>query len=124
MPGDRILSHITDNGNQISTRVRCIYYGTAFIYEREEGGDFISDGVWVRQKGEWTLFQSPGTSLEKRGIHLISDSGCFMISSNNQQLCVRDFTEVGDKNLEHCYSMLSEVLKKEQEQEQEQKKGT
>jgi hypothetical protein len=84
--------------------------------EREVyGGDGIngcriSDGIWVLQKdGSWRHpeFRRPIDLWKWRGYQLITESGSFGIQKLNSEgvIFVRDFTEVGHKNLLESYAM-------------------
>ena len=91
------------------TKVTGIYKGEAdFI-------DDFTDGIWFQQIGEtkWKHLPSASSSgLQKQGLHLTTESGCFWIQTKSISGFVRDFTEVGVNQLPLTYRYTRELLKK------------
>jgi hypothetical protein len=93
------------------TKVTGIYIGTA---EFEEKQDF-TDGAWVKAVGESKWHhpeQTIATKSSEIGLHLTTESGCFWIQTRNFSGYVRDFTEVGSKNIPLTYNYTRKLLKK------------
>lgn len=70
-------------------------------------GARITDGLWIYD-AHTTTWKHPERSIVKGGWighQLITTSGSFMIHLNNEPLLVRDFTEVGYRNLEESYDL-------------------
>ena len=91
------------------TKVTGIYHGQASFSSE------VTDGIWFQGIGEssWNHIECPVSSSEvKRGIHLATESGSFWIQTKNLSGFVRDFTEVGVKNLPLTYSFTRKLLKK------------
>ena len=85
--------------------VKGIYYGNARMKSS------LSDGVWIKKSSGWSLDTENFTKKEG-GIFLVTDSGSFILRNETGIHLVRDFTEVGEENLESCYEMLSDILQK------------
>jgi len=68
-------------------------------------GNTVTDGVWIRSKGQWTHPPEKPTPRRKwRGLHLITDAGTLRIQTADLTIAVvRDFTEVGWTNLLETY---------------------
>ncbi len=93
------------------TTIRGIYKG-----EAEFSADSMhSDGIWFQPMGtsEWNHPPADSSPRTKEpGIHLVTESGCFWIQTNNLSGFVRDFTEVGAHNLFLTYNYTRKLLKK------------
>ena len=70
-------------------------------------GTRITDGLWIydMQSNTWKHPEGPKLEGGWVGHQLITTSGSFMIYLNNEPLLIRDFTEVGYRNLEESYDM-------------------
>lgn len=99
----------------------CIYSSEGFtkvtgIYKGEaEFSADITDGVWLQELGSLDWRHSSLKTQERskqKGIHLTTESGCFWIQTNDVSGFVRDFTEVGVKNLPLTYNYTRKLLKK------------
>lgn len=103
--GDEIYS------SQGFTKVIGLYEGQAKFTTDAD----VTDGTWLKYPGEtrWNhpSFETKTQDLQK-GFHLITESGCFWISTNRFSGFVRDFTEVGKENLVLTYPYTSYLLKK------------
>jgi len=92
--------------------VKAIYYGNARMKSS------LSDGVWIKKIDGWSLDTENFTErkevkeAKEAGIFLVTDSGSFLLRNETGTHLVRDFTEVGEENLESCYEMLSNILQK------------
>jgi hypothetical protein len=78
--------------------------------------DKITDGVWVKiaNSTKWEHISS-GDILSKReswnGYNLITESGTFKITMTNEaEYIVRDFTEVGFRNLTATYTRVESAM--------------
>jgi hypothetical protein len=89
------------------------------ICEREvyggigEKGSRMTDGIWIRQEnGSWDHPKGNTDGWAWRGCQLITESGSFVIKKANSDIkyCVRDFTEVGKKNLMESYTREDVIL--------------
>jgi hypothetical protein len=93
------------------TRVTGIYKGQSMF---SKGAD-MTDGVWLQHLGskEWVHpSEQSNETVEERGFHLTTESGCFWVQTNQFSGFVRDFTEVGAKNLFLTYNYTRSLLKK------------
>jgi len=67
-------------------------------------GNRMTDGVWILTKDGWNHPSGVHDSRKWRGLNLITDSGTFKIQlASYDTYIVRDFTEVGWKNLKDTY---------------------
>ena len=67
-------------------------------------GERITDGNWILQRdGTWQHPTGKSDTDKWRGYQLITESGSFTAVINLRELIVRDFTEVGCKNLIYSY---------------------
>jgi hypothetical protein len=74
----------------------------------------VTDGVWLKSI-EATRWEHPsvvGETKPEVGFHLSTESGCFWIQTNQFSGFVRDFTEVGAKNISLTYNYTQQLLKK------------
>jgi hypothetical protein len=74
-------------------------------------GNRITDGLWILE-GMWKHPTGAIDSKKWRGIQLVTEAGCFYIlrpCSNKAEL-VRDFTEVGIKDLLESYAREDEIV--------------
>ena len=78
--------------------------------------DKITDGVWIKvaNSTKWEHISS-GNILSKReswnGYNLITESGTFKITMTNEaEYIVRDFTEVGFRNLTATYTRVESAM--------------
>lgn len=93
------------------TKVTGIYKGQAEFSELSS----FTDGIWTKQIGEkeWKHPMAiSGSHTTEKGFHLTTESGCFWIQTNQFSGFVRDFTEVGTKNLFLTYNYTQQLLKK------------
>jgi hypothetical protein len=93
------------------TRVTGVYKGQAMFGKEAE----MTDGIWLQQMGssQWTHPSHVSKETqEEKGFHLTTESGCFWVQTNGFSGFVRDFTEVGAKNLFLTYSYTRSLLKK------------
>jgi hypothetical protein len=93
------------------TTVIGIYKGQAPLQE----GKGWTDGVWIQALCD-TVWKHPethtGQTVFQEGIHITTESGCFWLQTNQFSGFVRDFTEVGVKNLPLTYTYTRKLLKK------------
>lgn len=73
-------------------------------------GDRITDGLWILE-GVWKHPTGAIDSKRWQGIQLVTDTGCFYIkrSCSDKAELVRDFTEVGIKNLLESYAREDQI---------------
>ena len=86
--------------------VKGIYYGNARMKSS------LSDGVWIKKSGVWSLDTDNFSEIKEGGVFLVTESGSFLLRNETGIHEVRDFTEVGEEKLESCYEMLSDILQK------------
>ena len=84
--------------------VKSIYYGNARMKSS------LSDGVWLKKSSGWSLNTENFRGRKEAGIFLVTDSGSFLLRNETGVHLVRDFTELGEENLESSYEMLSAIL--------------
>ena len=92
------------------TKVTGLYKGIA-TFVGQEG---LTDGVWIySDTSEWTHPDlHPGPKETQEGFHLSTEAGSFSVESGYFSGEVRDFTEVGAKNLFLTYNYTRSLLKK------------
>jgi hypothetical protein len=99
------------------TTITGIYKGTGEFHQDAD----MTDGIWRREilETEWKHpdVQTSHTSMET-GFHLTTESGCFSIQTKNFSGYVRDFTEIGAKNLFLTYTYTRSLLKKSMNREE------
>jgi hypothetical protein len=93
------------------TKITGIYIGKADFSDKE----LVTDGVWMKGIGE-TKWHHPDKDNSPRkphiGFHLTTESGCFWIQTTTFSGFVRDFTEVGTKDIALTYNYTRKLLKK------------
>ena len=80
-----------------------------------EKGDRITDGVWIEMSdGSWQHPKGKVDAWKWQGIQLITDSASFYVKNQHggDWFLVRDFTEVGYRNLSESYVREDAVLRK------------
>jgi hypothetical protein len=78
-------------------------------------GDRITDGVWIEMSdGSWQHPKGKVDTWKWQGIQLITDSASFYVKNQHggDWFLVRDFTEVGYRNLSESYVREDAVLRK------------
>ena len=88
------------------TRVLGVYRGLGYTTKQSQ---WFSDGVWWLQGTSQWVHSSQGEiqkGSQTIGMHLITESGTFQVESSSTSGCVRDFTEVGYKNLAKAMDFL------------------
>jgi hypothetical protein len=77
-----------------------------------EKGYRITDGVWIKTSaGNWNHPNAECDTYVWQGCNLITDSGAFNIRlSDSSEFTVRDFTEVGWKNLAKTYTRVGAMM--------------
>jgi hypothetical protein len=103
--GDKILSGLGGY-----TRVLGIYRGMGYTSKET---DWFTDGVWWLQGTSSWVHSSNGElqkGIQSIGLHLITESGTFEVYGTSTSGCVRDFTEVGYKNLAKAMDFLLDRL--------------
>jgi hypothetical protein len=93
------------------TKVTGIYIGTAVFSDNE----LFTEGVWMKGVGEskWHHPENPqGNPHSQIGFHLTTESGNFWIQTTTFSGFVRDFTEVGTKDIALTYNYTRKLLKK------------
>ena len=99
------------------TKITGIYIGKADFSDKE----LVTDGVWMKGIGEtkWHHPYNENSSLKSHvGFHLTTESGCFWIQTTTFSGFVRDFTEVGTKNIALTYNYTRKLLKKSSSREE------
>lgn len=88
-----------------------VYYGWDNINDKEDTF-WKSDSIWTFKNEKWTQNQeSKETKASKRkGFQLVTDSGSFMIYSKNEEVLVRDFTEVGIDKISETYNWTKKTI--------------
>lgn len=103
--GDKIASGMGEY-----TRVLGIYRGMGYSTKET---DWFTDGIWWLQ-GTSSWVHSQEGEVEKGnqvlGLHLVTESGTFEVYGTSTSGCVRDFTEVGYKNLAKAMDFLLDRL--------------
>jgi len=93
------------------TKVTGIYIGKADFSDKQ----LFTEGVWMKGIGE-TKWHHPDKDDSIKhshiGFHLTTESGCFWVETNSFSGFVRDFTEVGTKNIALTYNYTRKLLKK------------
>ena len=69
------------------------------------GDTRITDGLWINLDGRWIHPRGEIRKDKWLGKQLITTSGAFSIYIDNQEYVVRDFTEVGYRNLIESYEL-------------------
>lgn len=113
--GDSIL---TSNGKY--TRVIGLYKGQFKCSRAAVNPDWISDGVWIHERGEiWSTAASMASGVREdeegdaiKGIFLVTEDEQFMIWQDGKQVLVRDFTEIGAGQIDQTYEMLDAHMNK------------
>jgi hypothetical protein len=113
--GDSILS---SNGKY--TRVIGLYKGQFKCSKAAVNPDWISDGVWIHERGEtWTTAASMASGLREdeegqilEGVFLVTEDEQFMIWQDGKHVLVRDFTEIGAGQIDQTYEMLDAHMNK------------
>ena len=110
-PGDWILdeygNHIRVNGivQVDSTEVKnAVYLG---------GNSYMSSSVWVQTKTEW---RQPNSKVEpplsgSKWYSLFTESGEFVVHTEEGLKIVRDFTDVGPERIQETYDWVLESLR-------------
>lgn len=77
----------------------------------DDSSDVFTTGIWILSNDKWKQYSGVGDNSEASTMmdryHLITTSGTFMVSNS---ICVRDFTEVGIKNLKNMSSDVVNML--------------
>jgi hypothetical protein len=113
--GDSIL---TSNGNY--TRVIGLYKGQFKCSRAAVNPDWISDGVWIHERGEtWSTAAAMASGVREdeegrpiEGVFLVTEDEQFMIWQDGKQVLVRDFTEIGAGQIDQTYEMLDAHMNK------------
>lgn len=101
----RIGDTIQDINNS-QTRVLGVYTGLSFIDRALVDKKWYTDGVWWKTD-KWGHIAVPRTHLQlTQGVHLITESGTFWVQAEEVSGGVRDFTEVGHKQLPETMEFL------------------
>jgi hypothetical protein len=84
---------------------------TAIGSERQR----MTDGNWIlKTDGTWNHPSEPITEVTWQGIQLITDKDCFKIfMEDGRQMIVRDFTEVGSKQILESHTRVELLLQEE-----------
>lgn len=120
------MGWIPANAIRIGDKIRCEgrFTKVVGIYEGEiptetlPTGQWISDGVWKRLVTWWATANDgvAATDMEPhhmlQGIYFVTEDEMFTVLVNEKEYLVRDFTELGTRNLESSYSMLDWYLNK------------
>jgi hypothetical protein len=97
------------------TKVLGIYEGQISL-ESGENPEWISDGVWTRNKeGFWTTADGitcGSSKCKARGLFLVTEHEVFRIKIGNTYSLVRDFTEIGASQIDKTYDTLNYVMNK------------
>lgn len=105
----RIGDKIQDTENS-QTRVLGVYTGLSLINQSILHKKWFTDGVWWK-KEKWQHKVVPRTGLQMtQGVHLITESGTFWVATEEVSGVVRDFTEVGHKQLPETMDFLLKRL--------------
>ena len=103
------------------TRVCAVYSGVledmAVAVDKEH---WISDGVWARRNphdiwntcitgsvGRRTHYKEGGRLL---GLNIVTEAGTYVIRHEGYNVTVRDFTEIGIKNIEKTYDVVDAFM--------------
>lgn len=92
------------------TKVTAVYKGEAAFAKGAE----YTDGIWLQPIGSTTWDHPPSQpdTYVEQGFHLTTESGSFWIQTNQFSGFVRDFTEVGSRNISLTYNYTQQLLKK------------
>lgn len=70
-----------------------------------------TDSIWWNDATSWMQkAETPSTTFKRKGFHLVTDSGTFMIFDETQGYGVRDFTEVGSDRIAETYEWMKRRL--------------
>lgn len=91
------------------TKVLGIYEGEAVPLTVERF--WHTDSIWWKNESSWMQKAgNPTTPFKRKGFHLVTDSGTFMIFDETQGYGVRDFTEVGSERIAETYEWMKRRL--------------
>ena len=105
----RIGDRIRDTDGK-TTRVLGVYTGLTHISKESLQTKWYTDGVWWKNE-TWGHRPVSRTTLQLvQGLHLITESGTFWIQTEDHSGLVRDFTEIGHKQLPETMDFLLKRL--------------
>ena len=113
--GDSVLT-----SNDTYTQVIGIYKGCIKCSQADITPDWISDGVWIHERGEtWSTAAAMASGVREdekgqmiEGVFLITEDEQFMIWQDGKPVLVRDFTEIGASQIDQTYEMLDAHMNK------------
>jgi hypothetical protein len=100
------------------TTVKAIYSGIIQVSSIPTTPEWISDGVWLSIK--WPFWSTSYNGIKRNlkgkyfidGYFLITDKDTFILERNGLPIIVRDFTEIGSKNIDQSYTMIQNFMNK------------
>jgi hypothetical protein len=110
-----LIGDFIKGSNGLYTRVNGIYRGY-FKAGKPNSPDWISDGVWVQDGQRWTTASSGLGMADQgelvKGVFLITEDETFVLQMNGDKVLVRDFTEIGARQIDQTYEMLEAHMNK------------
>lgn len=111
-----LIGDFIKGSNGLYTRVNGIYRGH-FKAGTPKSPDWISDGVWMQEGGQrWTTASSGLAAADQgelvEGVFLITEDETFVLHLNGTKVLVRDFTEIGARQIDQTYEMLEAHMNK------------
>jgi len=111
-PGDIIFSDL-HKPTKVNGIVTVAKTEVQSVYRLPNGG-MLSVGCWIKTKGGWmhpSMTSEPNAS-DSAYYGFFTDSGTFVVKySDTSEVHVRDFTDVGDKDLPSTYATTIEAIK-------------
>jgi len=111
-PGDIVFSDL-HKPTKVNGIVTVAKSEVKSVYRLPNGG-MLSIGCWIKTKGGWmhpSVTSEPNAS-DSAYYGFFTDSGTFVVKySDTSEIHVRDFTDVGDKDLESTYATTIEAIK-------------
>ena len=102
----RLGDEIMDSNNSY-THVRGIFYGEDDVSSEKF---WTSDSIWWRVANRWQQMPPSTMKVSKKGIHLITESGTFVVFSGDSMFEIRDFTEIGYKRISETYDWMKKNI--------------
>ena len=89
------------------TRVLGVYHGEEDVSTEKF---WTSGSIWWRVADWWEQKPPSTKKVSKKGIHLITESGTFVVFSGNSMFEIRDFTEIGYKRISETYDWMKKNI--------------